>query len=218
MVLTRSMTARRHELEKNRYDPNNRIRLVTQENLRNKTLTLADMFDIYNDIKYKAGKNAGKIEDTDLRPLLYAFLGIFRNQVTNTISNMYTIISKMNTTNKQILMLNLLVEIKHIDECIRQFGVNCGFGDLDLSNSELQYFSVEQVNSLFERILTPDYIKSMGLFQVIQIDYDNFINKLSNFISNHPEFTKYFLTELCPNNFMPDSVYGYLDWCIQTIK
>ena len=221
MVLTRSMTARRQQQnrhEQNRYDPNNRISLVTQENLRNNTLTLADMFDIYNDIKHKAGKNAGKIEDTDLRPLLYAFLGIFRNNVANTISNMYTIISKMNTTKKQILMLNLLVEIKHIDVCIRQFSINCGFGDLDLSNSELQYFSAEQVNSIFERILTPDHIKSMGLFQVIQIDYDNFINKLSNFISNHPEFNTYFLTELCPNNFMPDSVYGYLDRCVQTIK
>jgi hypothetical protein len=216
MVLTRSMTARLQT--QNRYDPNNRIRLVTPENLRNKTLTLADMFDIYNDIKYKAGKNGGKIEDNDLRPLLYAFLGIFRNQIANTILNMDSALSKMTNTKSQFLMLNLLSEIKHIDGCIRQFGVNCGFGDLDKSNSELEIFSSEQINSIFARILTPYDIRSMGLFEVIQIDYDNFIDKLNNFISNHPEFTTYFLTELCANNFMPDSVYGYLDWCVQSIK
>jgi len=202
----------------NRYDPNKRIRLVTPENLRNKTLTLADMFDIYNDIKYKAGKNAGVIEDNDLRPLLYAFLGIFRNQIANTISNIYLTISKMKNTKKKILMLNLVSEIKHIDGCIRQFGVNCGFGDLDKSNSELQYFSGEQINSIFERILTPYDIISMGLFEVIQMDYDNFIHKLNNFISKDTSFNTYFQTELCANNFMPDSVYGYLDRCVQTIK
>jgi hypothetical protein len=202
----------------NRYDPNKRIRLVTPENLRNKTLTLADMFDIYNDIKYKAGKNAGVIEDNDLRPLLYAFLGIFRNQIANTISNIYLTISKMKNTKKQILMHNLVSEIKHIDGCIRQFGVNCGFGDLDKSNSELQYFSGEQINSIFERILTPYDIISMGLFEVIQMDYDNFIHKLNNFISKDTSFNTYFQTELCANNFMPDSVYGYLDRCVQTIK
>ncbi len=216
MVLTRSMTTRLQT--QNRYDPNKRIRLVTPENLRNKTLTLADMFDIYNDIKYKAGKNAGVIEDNDLRPLLYAFLGIFRNQIANTISNIYLTISKMKNTKKQILMHNLVSEIKHIDGCIRQFGVNCGFGDLDKSNSELQYFSGEQINSIFERILTPYDIISMGLFEVIQMDYDNFIHKLNNFISKDTSFNTYFQTELCANNFMPDSVYGYLDRCVQTIK
>lgn len=216
MVLTRSMTTRLQT--QNRYDPNKRIRLVTPENLRNKTLTLADMFDIYNDIKYKAGKNAGVIEDNDLRPLLYAFLGIFRNQIANTISNIYLTISKMKNTKKKILMLNLVSEIKHIDGCIRQFGVNCGFGDLDKSNSELQYFSGEQINSIFERILTPYDIISMGLFEVIQMDYDNFIHKLNNFISKDTSFNTYFQTELCANNFMPDSVYGYLDRCVQTIK
>lgn len=221
MVLTRSMTARlqtQNRYDRNRYDPNKRILLVTPENLRNKTLTLADMFDIYNDIKYKAGKNGGKIEDNDLRPLLYAFLGIFRNQIANTISGMYSTISKMTNTKTQILMLNLLGEIKNIDECIRQFGVNCGFGDLDTSNSELQYFSAEQINSIFERILTPYDIISMGLFEVVQLDYDNFIDKLNRFISKDPSFNIYFRTELCANNFMPDSVYGYLDWCVQTIK
>ncbi len=221
MVLTRSMTniLMIHNLqEQNRYDPNKRIRLVTPENLRNKTLTLADMFDIYNDIKYKAGKNNGKIEDNDLRPLLYAFLGIFRNQIANTISNMYSIIYKMKNQNKQILMINLLCEIKHIDGCIRQFGVNCGFGDLDPSNSELEYFSEETIHSIFERILTPDNIISMGLFQVIQKDYDDFIDKLNNFISKDTTFKTYFQTELCANNFMPDSVYGYLNRCVQTIK
>jgi len=216
MVLTRSMTARLQT--QNRYDPNKRIRLVTQDNLRNKTLTLADMFDIYNDIKYKAGKNAGKVEDNDLRPLLYTFLGIFRNNIANTISNMYTIISKMTNTKNQFLMLNLLSEIKNIDVCIRQFGVNCGFGDLDTSNSELQYFSAEQINSIFERILTPYDITSMGLFEVIQLDYDNFIDKLNKLISKDPAFNTYFQTELCANNFMPDSVYGYLNWCVQSIK
>jgi len=216
MVLTRSMTARLQT--QNRYDPNKRILLVTPENLRNKTLTVADMFDIYNDIKYKAGKNGGVIEDNDLRPLLYAFLGIFRNQIANTITNMYTILSKMTNTKNQFLMLNLLSEIKHIDVCIRQFGVNCGFGDLDPSNSQLQYFSLEQINSIFLRKLTPYDIRSMGLFEVIQIDYDNFIHKLNNFISKDPSFNTYFQTELCANNFMPDSVYGYLDWCVQSIK
>ena len=216
MVLTRSMTARLQE--QNRYDPNKRIRLVTQDNLRNKTLTLADMFDIYNDIKYKAGKNDGKVEDNDLRPLLYAFLGIFRNNIANTISNMYLTISKMTNTKIQFLMLNLLSEIKNIDVCIRQFGVNCGFGDLDPSNSELQYFSAEQINSIFARILTPYDIISMGLFEVIQLDYDNFIDKLNKLISKDPSFNTYFQTELCANNFMPDSVYGYLDWCVKTIK
>jgi hypothetical protein len=210
------MTARLQT--QNRYDPNKRILLVTPENLRNKTLTVADMFDIYNDIKYKAGKNGGVIEDNDLRPLLYAFLGIFRNQIANTITNMYTILSKMTNTKNQFLMLNLLSEIKHIDVCIRQFGVNCGFGDLDPSNSQLQYFSLEQINSIFLRKLTPYDIRSMGLFEVIQIDYDNFIHKLNNFISKDPSFNTYFQTELCANNFMPDSVYGYLDWCVQSIK
>lgn len=216
MVLTRSMTARLQT--QNRYDPNKRILLVTPENLRNKTLTVADMFDIYNDIKYKAGKNAGVIEDNDLRPLLYAFLGIFHNQIANTISGMYSILSKMTNTKNQFLMLNLLSEIKNIDGCIRQFGVNCGFGDLDPSNSQLQYFSAEQINSIFARILTPYDIRSMGLFEVIQLDYDNFIHKLNNFISKDLSFSTYFQTELCANNFMPDSVYGYLDWCVKTIK
>ena len=216
MVLTRSMTAKLQT--QNRYDPNKRICLVTSENLRNKTLTLADMFDIYNDIKYKAGKNAGVIEDNDLRPLLYAFLGIFRNQIANTISNIYLTISQMTNTKNQILMLNLVSEIKHIDGCIRQFSVNCGFGDLDQSNSELQYFSEEQINSIFERIITPYDIISMGLFEVIKLDYDNFIHKLNNFISKDTSFNTYFQTELCANNFMPDSVYGYLDRCVETIK
>ena len=124
----------------------------------------------------------------------------------------------MTNTKNQILMLNLVSEIKHIDGCIRQFSVNCGFGDLDQSNSELQYFSEEQINSIFERIITPYDIISMGLFEVIKLDYDNFIHKLNNFISKDTSFNTYFQTELCANNFMPDSVYGYLDRCVETIK
>ena len=58
----------------------------------------------------------------------------------------------------------------------------------------------------------------MGLFEVIQLDYDNFIHKLKSFIRKYPTFNTYFLTELCANNFLPDSVYGYLDLCVRTIK
>ena len=66
MVFTRSMSAKLHnpnytiEYTPNTYNPDNRISLVSELNIKNRDLTLYDMYDIFNDIKYKSNKN-GKI-------------------------------------------------------------------------------------------------------------------------------------------------------------
>ena len=212
MVLTRSMTAKliNYNLEKNRYDPNKRISLVNKENLKNHQISIGEMFDIYNDVKYKANKNYGIVEDNDLRPLLYAILGIFRNHVSSTILKIYKILNECASRNDKTLLLNLLEKLDNIDICMRQFSVNCGFGDLDINNHVIKSFNDSEIDDLFNRQITADNIKYMKLFDAVKEDYDLYINTIRNLVTSNSKFEKYFTTELCVNNFLPDSVYSYL--------
>jgi len=211
MVLTRSMRAS-IEAERNTYDPYKRIGLITTNNLRNKHIRLGEMFDIYNDVRYLVRNHPeGKIEDELLRPMLYAMMGIFANIMRGTLKKVYNILAGLNHSGKRQALLYLASNLENIYSCHRQFGVNCGFGDFDESDSEIEYFSAEMRNAIFARIITADNIKSMLMFQTLKADYDFFISVLTNFVNTNPFFLDYFGTELSHANFYPHhSVYGYL--------
>jgi len=169
------------------------------------------MYDIYNDIRYKADKNKGKIDENDIRPLLYVMMSIFRNNILSTMLKINkTIVDSKNPKDKTQL-INLLEYIDNIDICVRQSSVNCGFGDLDYNNRIFDGFTESEINSVFERILTPFEIRHMKLFNEIKLDYDDYINKLKNVVKMNPKFTDLFGTELCINNFLEGSIYKYLE-------
>jgi len=213
MVFTRSMTVSNHsnhsnrtiEYTPNRYNPDTRISLVTEENIKNRAITLADMFDIYNDIKYKANKNGGVILHDDFRPLLYSTMGIFYNNIHKTILKIKTAIVK-NTDSSMCSVLNkLLIDVNDIDIEFRQFGINNHFGDLNINNEILHCFTEQQISYMYFQWLTYSDIKYMDLFRHLQKVYDEYINILKSSV-----FISYFCEELCANNFAKDSVYGYI--------
>ncbi len=219
MVMTRSMRASM-DAERNTYDPYKRIGLITKTNLQNKNIRLGEMFDIYNDVRYLVKKHpAGKIEDDLLRPMLYAMMGIFANTMHAALKKVYGILVGSNHSGRRQALLFLASNLENIYCCHRQFGVNCGFGDFDESDSEIEYFSPDQKSAIFDRIITAENIKSMLLFQTLKADYDFFINTLTSFVNNNPFFLGYFGTELSPANFYPHhSVYGYLIEIIEKLE
>jgi hypothetical protein len=195
----------------NRYNPNTRISFVTRENIRNHNLTIFDMFNIYNDIRYKANKNNGIIDENDIRPLLYVMLGIFRNNFSSTMLKINKELKESKNPKDKTQLINLLEDINFIDICIRQLAVNCGFGDLDNNNQVIKCFSESEIDSIFERVLTPSEIRYMQLFNVIKRDYDEYIDKLRNAVKINSKFADLFGTELCINNFIDGSIYKYLE-------
>ena len=211
MVMTRSMFAKNKvDSEKNRYNPNTRISLVTKENLRNQSITIFEMFDIYNDIRYKTNHNKGVMLDEDLYPLLYAVTGIFRNSILSTKLKINKMISDTKLYKIKQKLNILLDELHNIDICIRQSSVNCGFGDLDPDNEAIQNFSYPQILSIFERVLTPIDIKGMNLFEYVIKDYNDYIDLIRDFVKKYPVYEYYFGTELSPNNFIEGSLHAYV--------
>jgi len=211
MVVTRSMHAKmiKHS-NKNNYDPNVRISLVSKENLRNQSITIFEMFDIYNDIRYKANRNGGIVLDEDLNPLLFAITGIFRNYMLSTKLKIKKLISESKLMNVKRKLSTLWENIHNVDIGIRQTSVNCGFGDLDKDNEVIKDFSDDVINSIFERVLTPQDIKYMNLFEYILRDYNEYIDIINNFVKNNPIYKYHFLTELCANNFIEGSIHSYV--------
>jgi hypothetical protein len=212
MVITRSMYAKiRRDSEKNRYNPNTRISLVTKENIRNQSITIFEMFDIYNDIRYKANKNNGVILDEDLNPLLYAISGIFRNSILSTKLKINKLINDAKRQSTKDKLNTLFADIHSIDIGLRQTAVNCGYGDLDTNNEVLNCFNDEQIDDIFERELSPTDIKYMNLFNYVCKDYDEYIDVIRTFVKNNPIYEYNFGTELCDNNFIDGSLYHYVN-------
>ena len=220
MVITRSMRAAAQQATTttnpytgSKYDPYKRIKELTKHNLINRNIKLGQMFDIYNDIRYLWRKHpANKVDDSLLRPLLFAMIGIFAHNMCTALNRVYAALGNTNHSRKRFALLTLALNLENVYICYRQFGVNCGFGDFDESESEIEYLSPELREQLYSRIITPENIKSMMLFESLQTDYDCFIELLRNFERDYPSFNDFFGTELNPNNFSNDSVYGFLDY------
>jgi len=211
MVITRSMHARlNRESDVNTYNPNTRISLVIRENLRNQSITLFDMFDIYNDIRYKANKNNGIVLDEDLNPLLFSITGIFRNSILSTKLKINKLISDTKLMKMRQNLKILLDNLHNIDIGIRQTSVNCGFGDLDPDNEVLYNFTDPQIEGIFDRVLTPINIKEMNLFEYITKDYNEYIDLIRDFVKKYPTYEYHFGTELCENNFIDGSIHAYV--------
>lgn len=211
MVITRSMYAKiKNESEKNRYNPNTRISLVIKENLRNQSITIFEMFDIYNDIRYKANHNMGIVLDEDLNALLFAITGIFRNSILSTKLKINKIISDAKHLTVKYKFNTLYNDIHYVDIGIRQTSVNCGFGDLDPNNEVLENFTRSEIDSIFERVLSPNDIKQMNLFEYITKDYNEYIDLIRDFVKNNPMYEYCFGTELSQNNFIEGSVHAYV--------
>jgi len=224
MVLTRSMTAKLYtpnytiEYTPNTYNPDNRISLVTEENIKNRSITLYDMYDIYNDIKYKShNKNKGIIDYNDLRPLLFSTMGIFYDKINKTISKIKkklllykpSIIETKWVDHAQILR-QTLTELEDIDIQFRQSGVNCNFGDFNLDNGVLEGFTEEEISQIYTQWLTSLDIIQMDLFADLKNMYDNYISVLQLAVNTDENLREYFSEELCDNNFAKSSVYGYI--------
>jgi hypothetical protein len=219
MVLTRSMTAKLYnpnytiEYSPNTYNPNNRISLVTEENIKNHSITLYDMYDIYNDIKYKSHiNNNGVIEYNDLRPLLFSTMGIFYDKIYKTTLKIKKILASH--TNKSVkhtqILRETLNQLKNIDIQFRQNGVNCHFGDFNPDNSVFEGFTEEEISQIYTQWLTPLDIIRMDLFTYVLNMYNTYISILKSAVNNDANFSEYFNEELCDNNFCKSSVYGYI--------
>ena len=216
MVLTRSMAAKlcipnyTIEYSPNRYNPDKRISLVTEENIKNHAITLFDKFDIYNDIRYKANKNGGAIAHDDYRPLLYSIMGILYNNIDKTIIKIKTAIAKNTDIPTKNILTLLLSQVIDIDIEFRQFGINNHFGDLNINNEQLDCFTQQQISYMYSQWLTYSDIKYMNLFKHLKKVYDEYIDILKLSIETHPFLNEYFGEELCINNFSKDSIYGYI--------
>jgi hypothetical protein len=201
----------------NQYDPYKRIGLITKRNLMNKTISLGQMFDIYNDIRYISEKYAAnRIDDSLLRPLLFAMMGIFAHNMRTALKKVYMALNEIDHSGKRFALLNLAMHLENIYIGHRQFGVNCGFGDFDASDSELEIFGPETKDGLFDFIISADEIKTMKLFEILKTDYDFFIYILRKFETECPFFYDLFNSELNANNFSKGSVYAYFDVIFET--
>jgi hypothetical protein len=87
--------------------------------------------------------------------------------------------------------------------CLSILGTWAGPGWTPVMNIRLVLDSIRSLMGAFPvqnepsyETMKPDNIISMGLFQVIQKDYDDFIDKLNNFISKDTTFKTYFLKEM----------------------
>ena len=216
MVLTRSMAAKlcipiyTIEYTPNRYNPDTRISLVTEENIKNQAITLFDNFNIYNDIRYKANKNGGAIAHDDYRPLLYSIMGIFYNNIDKSIIKIKKAIAKNQDINTKNILTLLLKELVDIDIEFRQFGINNHFGDLNINNEQLDSFTHQQISYMYSQWLTYSDIKYMNLFKHLKKVYDEYIDILKSAIETNSFLNEYFSEELCINNFSKDSIYGYI--------
>jgi hypothetical protein len=216
MVLTRSMAAKlcipnyTIEYTPNRYNPDTRISLVTEENIKNHAITLFDNFNIYNDIRYKANKNGGAIAHDDYRPLLYSIMGIFYNNIDKTIIKIKNAIAKNKDINTKNILTLLITQLVDIDIEFRQFGINNHFGDLNINNEQLDCFTHQQISYMYSQWLTYSDIKYMNLFKHLKKVYDEYIDILKSAIETNPFLNEYFSEELCINNFSKDSIYGYI--------
>ncbi len=222
MVLTRSMTAKLYtpnytiEYTPNTYNPDNRISLVTEENIKNRSITLHDMYDIYNDIKYKSHKNNGVIVYNDLRPLLFSTMGIFYNKIHKTILKikktlkLYIKCGEKEFVELISILRKTLTELEHIDIQFRQSGVNSHFGDFNSDNEVLKGFTEEEISQIYTQRLTPLNIIHMDLFTDLINMYDNYISILQSAVNTYRNLREYFSEELCENNFTKSSVYEYI--------
>jgi hypothetical protein len=216
MVLTRSMAAKLHnpdytiEYTPNTYNPDNRISLVTEENIKNRGLILYDMYDIYNDIKYKSQHNHGVIVDNDLRPLLYSTMGIFYHKMHDTILKIKQSLLEKKWIALKPLLNKVLYELGEIDIQFRQTGVNCHFGDFNPDNAVLKGFSNEEISHMYDQWLTPYDIMQMDLFADLKNMFDNYIDILKYAVRTNSNLGEYFNMELCQNNFGKHSVYDYI--------
>jgi hypothetical protein len=179
---------------------NRRIQLISFESVYNRTITSFDAYNIYNDVRYKYYK-LGAFEEGDLHALLYSVLFIYYNKLneyierTNIYSNRYA--------------QQLLSKLHDVDVCMRQFGVNCGFGDLN-PNNDVMLPEIVFNREYYERVYNNDTIISMNLFSSIIGDIDDYTSAIYECIHNCPTMTNVYLDVVCPNNFYPDSIYGFL--------
>jgi hypothetical protein len=223
MVLTRSMAAKLHnpdytiEYTPNTYNPDKRISLVTEENIKNRSLTLYDMYDIYNDIKYKSHKNGRIIQNSDLRPLLFSTMGIFYDKINKTILKIkkslplyIPYVVERQWIEHVLILRKTLTELDDIDIQFRQSGVNCHFGDFNHDNAVLKGFSNEEISHMYDQWLTPYDIMQMDLFADLKNMFDNYIDILKYAVSTNSNVAELFNMELCQNNFAKDSVYDYI--------
>ena len=213
MVLTRSMTATLAnpnytiEYTPNTYNPNTRISLVTEENIKNRSITHYELYDIYNDIKYKSHKKNGVIENNDLRPLLFSTMSIFYTKINNT---MLKIKKSLALCAHAQILIETLTELEDIDIQFRQSGVNCHFGDFNPDNGVLKGFTKEEMSQIYKQVLTSYNIIQMDLFGDLKNMVDNYIYILESAVKSDSSLKEYFSEELCPYNFTKDSVYGYI--------
>jgi hypothetical protein len=217
------MTAKLHnpnytiEYTPNTYNPDNRISLVTEANIKNRLLTLHDMYDIYNDIRYKSQKNSGIIENNDLRPLLFSSMGIFYDKIRKTILkiknrlSLYTpLVGKKISIEHIQLLKQTLIELEDIDIQFRQSGVNCHFGDFNQDNAVLEGFSEKQISEIFTQWITSYDIIQMNLFADLKNMVDNYISILELAVKSDNSLIEYFNEELGPYNFTDGSIYSYI--------
>jgi hypothetical protein len=204
------------EYTPNTYNPDNRISLVTEENIKNRSITLHDMYDIYNDIKYKSHKNNGVIVYNDLRPLLFSTMGIFYNKIHKTILKikktlkLYIKCGEKEFVELISILRKTLTELEHIDIQFRQSGVNSHFGDFNSDNEVLKGFTEEEISQIYTQRLTPLNIIHMDLFTDLINMYDNYISILQSAVNTYRNLREYFSEELCENNFTKSSVYEYI--------
>jgi hypothetical protein len=179
---------------------NRRIQLISFESVHNRTITSFDAYNIYNDVKYKYYK-LGAFEEGDLHALLYSVLFIYYGKLSEYIerTKVYS-----NRHAKQ-----LLAKLRHVDECMRQFGVNCGFGDINPTN-DMMLDEIVFDKEYYERVYHNEIITSMNLFSSIIDDIDTYTAAVNECIHNCPDMTNTYLDVICPNNFYPDSIYGWL--------
>lgn len=223
MVLTRSMAAKLHnpnytiEYTPNTYNPDNRISLVTEENIKNRELTLFDMYNIYNDIKYKSHKNGRVIQNNDLRPLLFSTMGIFYDKINKTILKIkkslplyIPYVVERQWIEHVLILRQTLAQLEDIDIEFRQSGVNSHFGDFNPDNGVLDGFSEQEISQIYTQVLTSYNIIQMDLFADLKNMVDNYIYILELAVKSDSSLKEYFSEELCENNFTKDSVYGYI--------
>ena len=179
---------------------NRRIQLISFESVYNRTITSFDAYNIYNDVKYKYYK-LGAFEEGDLHALLYSVLFIYYGKLSEYIerTKVYS-----NRHAKQ-----LLAKLRHVDECMRQFGVNCGFGDINPTN-DMMLDEIVFDKEYYERVYHNEIITYMNLFSSIIDDIDTYTAAVNECIHNCPDMTNTYLDVICPNNFYPDSIYGWL--------
>lgn len=223
MVLTRSMTAKLHnpnytiEYSPNRYNPDTRISLVTEANIKNRNLIISDMYDILNDIRYKSNKNKGIIENNDLRPLLFSAMGIFYDKIYKTILKIeksvpsyIPYVMERQWIEQMLLLKETLFRLQDIDIQFRQSGVNCHFGDFNQDNAVLIGFMEDELSQIYTQWITPYDIIQMDLFGDLKTMFDNYIEIIKSATISNCKLQDFFSEELCPYNFTTGSIYSYI--------